>query len=72
MVYKCLESAYALLKEKGHTIGHSFSTDPASPGGVFSGGAPNTLTEVDGLLRTEAQIIELAAKYPAWAVRTQS
>jgi hypothetical protein len=64
-----VESAYALLREKGHTIGRSFSTDAASPAGVFSSGEPNIQTEVDGLPRTQAQIIKLAAEYPEWKDR---
>jgi len=69
MANKYLELAYALLREKGHTMGRSFSTDPASPSGVFSGGEPNIQTEVDGIPRTNAQIIELAAKYQEWKER---
>jgi len=63
---KPLELAFALLREKGHLIGQSFATSPASPSGVFSGGEPSIQTEVDGVLRTQAQIIELAATYPEW------
>jgi hypothetical protein len=60
--------AYALLREKGHAIGRSFSRD-ASPSGAFSGGEPNIETEVDGLPRTQEQIIEIAAEYPEWKDR---
>ena len=69
MAKKHLESAYALLREKAHTIGHSFATHGASSTGDFGGGPVTVKTEVDGMPRTDDEIIELAAQYPEWKQR---
>jgi hypothetical protein len=72
MQYRFLKLAYEVLREKGHTIGRSVATALVGPGPAYGGGEPSIQTEVDGQLRTRAEVINLAMKYPEWHDRVWS